>query len=190
MEAHRYLQKEAGERGVHLQTFFYRARIYSVYQNPSIHALYREEQPAWQQFVWNQVCVSIFQDCTKVYAHQHRNQASSRDGVQGHSPGEAGEDPGSNPQEGFPYAGRVKFMAIAAFLWAKWGISGMQKRKASVPLREQRAEQLKILVSNLHLGTYSLSSPCSPSPLLPHSFLILQLFTTRPFSWLTFQTHW
>lgn len=40
-----------------------------------------------------------------------------------------------------------------------------------------RAEQLKILVSNPHLGISSLALP-----LLPNSFLILQLFSTRPFS--------
>lgn len=53
----------------------------------------------------------------------------------------------------------------------------MQKRKASIPLTEHRAEQLKILVSNPHLGISSLALP-----LLPNSFLILQLFSTRPFS--------
>lgn len=37
-------------------------------------------------------------------------------GVQDHSPGGAEEDLGSNPQGGFSYAGRVKFIAIPLFL--------------------------------------------------------------------------
>lgn len=54
---------------------------------------------------------------------------------------------------------------------ASGGISGTQERKASVPLTEQRAEQLKILVSNPHLGISSPSSPCSPpaSQFISHS---------------------
>lgn len=71
MEVPGYLQKEERKEGSTSANIFYSARIYSVYQNPSIHALYRKAQPAWQWFVWNQVCVSIFQDCANVDAHQH-----------------------------------------------------------------------------------------------------------------------
>lgn len=70
-EVHRYLQKEEGRESSLFANIFLQCTYFGVYQNPSIHALYRKVQPARQQFVWNQVCVSIFQDCAKVYAYQY-----------------------------------------------------------------------------------------------------------------------
>lgn len=175
MEVHRYLQKEERRERSMFANIFLQCVYFSVYQNPPIHALYRKVQPAKQWFVWNDVCVWVSSRTvhTKIPNKQAVESSKSsfhRGGEQGHFLGGGEECLGSNPQGDFSYTGRVKLIAIIVFLWAKWGIPGTQKRKASVPLREQRAEQLKILVSNPHLGISSPSSLCPPSPPFPIHF--------------------